>query len=349
MSKILVVNPSTAYTRLEVFEGGKSKYFQKVEHDAAQRALCPTTIAQEELRYTDICRALAAQSVALDFAAIVCRGALIRPLESGVYEITATMCEEARTIARSHPVNLGVLLAYRLAQQIEGCRALTANPGMVDERSDWARISGMPGIKRTAVWHALNQKAVAQRYAAERGLRYEHLNLIVCHLGMGVSIAAHYQGKAIDVNNALDGEGAFSPMRSGTLPVGDLVRLCFSGKYTQAQLIERITKQGGLVAHLGTSDVEQAVQEAQQGEEHSQVVLQAMIYQIAKGIAAMGAVLLGRVDAILLTGEMAHSDYIIQGITTRVSYLAPVHLYPGDEEMQALATAAAQTLFSQQK
>lgn len=340
MPKILVINPSTAYTRLEVFQDRQSLFFQKVEHDASLRAQCATFIEEEDLRFADIRRALLAYDSSLSVDVIVCRGALIRPLESGVYPITAAMCAEARAAARCHPVNLGVLLAYRLAQELEGCRAITANPGMVDERSELSRISGMPHIRRTAVWHVLNQKAVAQQFAEEVGRRYEDLNLIVCHLGMGVSIAAHEKGRAVDVNNAFDGEGAFSPMRSGTLPAGDLVRLCFSGKYTKEELIERITQKGGLMAHLGTSDVEAVAERAAQGDAQSQEVLSSMVYHIAKGIAAMGAVFSEKIDAILLTGDMAHCAPVVAGISERVGYLAPIHCYPGDKEMVALAAAA---------
>lgn len=340
MQQILVINPSTAYTRLAVFESRQPIFFRKVFHDAEKLSAYAHTIDQEDLRYADICKALETAGVALNFDVIICRGALIRPLESGTYNITEQTCIEARTIARPHPVNLGVLLAYRLAQQLPHCQAITANPGMVDERTDLARLSGAPGLKRTAVWHTLNQKAVAQHYATERGLRYENLSLIVCHLGMGVSIAAHHHGRAIDVNNALDGEGPFSPMRCGTLPVGDLVRLCFSGQYTKEELLEKVTKKGGLMAYFQTSDVEALAKEAENGNERCRLVLDAMIYQISKGIAAMGAVLLGQVDAIILTGDMAFSDYIVKGIQQRISYLAPVRLYPGDEEMQALAESA---------
>lgn len=345
MPQILVINPSTAHTRLAIFDGRQPIFFRKVIHDAEKLAACPHTIDQEDLRYADICKAIEASDFGLNFDIIICRGALIRPLESGTYDITEEMCIEARTIARPHPVNLGVLLAFRLAQRIPNCRAITANPGMVDERNDFARLSGTPDLKRTAVWHTLNQKAVAQRYATERGLRYETLSLIVCHLGMGVSIAAHYHGQAIDVNNALDGEGPFSPMRSGSLPVGELIRLCFSGRYTKEELLEKVRKKGGLMAYFNTADVEALVKEAQGGNEHCRLVLDAMIYQIAKGIAAMGAVLLRPIDAVLLTGDMAYSDYIVQGITRRIAYLAPVRRYPGDEEMQALAQIAMEREF----
>ena len=215
---------------------------------------------------------------------------------------------------------------------------------MVDELEDEARVCGSPLMHRIFIWHALNQKAIARRYARSIGRRYEDLNLIVCHLGGGISIAAHRKGRAIDANNALDGEGPFSPERAGTLPAADLVRLCFSGKYTEAQLLKRIAGSAGLAAHLGTTDILEITRLLREGDAKAKLLIDAMIYHTAKCIASEGAVLRGHVDAILLTGGIAHSDYITSGIRSRVDYLAPVHIFPGENEMEALALNALAVL-----
>ena len=207
-----------------------------------------------------------------------------------------------------------------------------------------ARVSGSPLMPRLAIWHALNQRATARRYAKEIGRRYEDLNLIICHLGGGISIAAHERGRAIDTNNALDGEGPLSPERAGTLPAADLIHLCYSGQYTEDQLKKRVAGQAGLMAHLGTTDIVKILQMADGGDAHARLLINAMIFHTAKGIAAESAVLFGRVDAILLTGGMAHSDYITQGIAQRVEHIAPVRIFPGEDEMEALALNALAVL-----
>lgn len=199
-------------------------------------------------------------------------------------------------------------------------------------------------MPRVPVWHALNQRAIARRYAHENGKQYEDLNLIICHMGGGISIAAHRHGRAIDTNNGLDGEGPFSPERAGSLPAADLIHLCYSGRYTEAELLKRIAGQAGLMAHLGTTDVKEIIGRIEAGDKKAQLLIEAMIYQTAKCIAAEGAVLCGKVDAVLITGGMAHADYITTRLRQRVSFLAPVHIYPGEDEMQALALNALAVL-----
>ena len=195
-------------------------------------------------------------------------------------------------------------------------------------------------MPRIPIWHALNQRAIARRFAKEQGKKYEELNLIVCHMGGGISIAAHEQGWAIDANNALDGEGPFSPERSGTLPAADLIHLCYSGKYTKEELLKRIAGQAGLGAHLGTTNVKEMIEQIEQGDKKVELLINAMIYQVAKSIAAQGAVLCGKVDAILITGGIAYSEYIMSRLKERIGYLAPIHIYPGEDEMEALAMNA---------
>jgi butyrate kinase len=199
-------------------------------------------------------------------------------------------------------------------------------------------------MPRICIWHALNQRAIARRYARGIGKEYEDLNLIICHLGGGISVAAHEHGRAIDANNALDGEGPFSPERAGSLPAADLIRLCFSGKYSEKQLLKRIAGKAGLNAHLGTNNMREIIQRIKEGDQHAQLIVEAMLYHVAKNIAAEAAVLCGKVDAILLTGGMAHSDYIVSELRRRIGFLAPVYIFPGEDEMEALALNALAVL-----
>lgn len=210
----------------------------------------------------------------------------------------------------------------------------------MDELSPLARISGSPQMPRVCIWHALNQRAIARRFANQIGKKYEDLNLIICHLGGGISIAAHEKGKAIDANNALDGEGPFSPERAGSLPAAELIKLCFSGKYTQQQLLKRIAGKAGLTAHLGTNDMKEIEQRISHGDKHAELIVDAMIYHTAKNIAAESAVLCGNIDAILITGGMARSEYIVSRLRKRIGFLAPTYCYPGEDEMEALAMNA---------
>jgi butyrate kinase len=220
---------------------------------------------------------------------------------------------------------------------------------VVDELNDYARISGSPLMNRICIWHALNQRAIARRYASEIGKEYEDLNLIICHMGGGISIAAHEKGRAVDANNALDGEGPFSPERAGSLPAADLIRLCFSGKYTEAQLLKRVAGQAGLTAHLGSNDMRAIEKRISEGDQHAKVIVDAMIYHVAKNIVAEGAVLCGDINAILLTGGLARSEYIITNLRRRIDFLAPVYCYPGEDEMEALAMNALEVLRGRQE
>jgi butyrate kinase len=221
---------------------------------------------------------------------------------------------------------------------------LIADPGVVDELDDVARVTGSPLLPRISIFHALNHKAVGRRYAANCDANYEDLNLIICHLGGGISVAAHRKGRAVDVNNALDGEGPFSPERAGTLPAGSLIDLCYSGRFSREELKNRISGQAGLAAHLGTTDVPEVISMIEAGDKHAELVLNAMVYNVIKSIGAQGAVLKGQVDAIILTGGIAHSDYVVSRIKESVSYIAPVVVYPGEDEMEALAMSAYKAL-----
>ena len=284
------------------------------------------------------------RNVPLDFDAVIGRGGLAKPVPSGVFAITEKMIIDQQQAIHQHVCDLGCMIADEIARDIPGCRSFIADPGVVDEMEPEARISGSPLMPRMCIWHALNQKAIGRRFAKDMGTTYEKLNLIICHLGGGISIAAHDHGRAIDANNALDGEGPFSPERAGTLPAADLIHLCFSGKYTEDQLLKKVSGQAGLIAHLGTNDLKEIMNWIKAGDKHAEVVVSAMIWHIAKNIAAEGAVLYGKVDAILLTGGMAKCDYIIERLKRRLNYLAPIHVYPGQDEMKALTENALAVL-----
>lgn len=341
---ILAINPGSTSTKIAVYENEKVVFLRNIKHSIEELSQFEQALDQREFRKELVVRELKIAGIPMNFDAIIGRGGLSRPVTGGVYEVNSKMCEDTYEAIRRHACNLGCMIAYELAAQLPGCMALIADPGMVDELEDVARISGSPLMPRIAIWHALNQRAVARRHAKEIGSTYENLNLIICHLGGGISIAVHRKGLAIDANNALDGEGPFSPERSGTLPVADLVHLCFSGRYTEAEIMKMIVGKGGLVAHLGTNDVKEIMVRVEQGDAKCKLAVDAMLYQVAKAIAAEGAVLCGDVDAILLTGGMAYSDYIVKELRRRLEYLAPIHVYPGEDEMEALASNALAVL-----
>jgi len=337
---ILAINPGSTSTKLAVFEDETPRLARTLRHSVEELSTFPQATDQFEFRKDLVLRELEADGIPLEFDAVIGRGGLFKPIPGGVYEINDLMLHDARHASRPHACNLGCLIAADLAARIPGCRAFIADPGVTDELEEVSRITGSPLMPRITIWHALNQRAIARRYAREQGTCYEDLNLIICHLGGGISIGTHLRGRCIDVNNALDGEGPFSPERAGTLPAGPLIDLCYSGRFTREELKKRISGHAGLAAHLGTTDVPTIVSRIAEGDRHAELVLNAMIYQTAKSIGAAATVLYGQVDAILLTGGIAHSDYVISRLTERVSFLAPVHVYPGEDELEALALNA---------
>lgn len=341
---ILVINPGSTSTKVAVYRDEHPVLVSNIHHTMEELSGFQDITSQYPFRKELVLRELSRHGIPFRFGAIIGRGGLGKPVRGGVYRINEKLCHDMIHAKRKHACNLGCLIAAELANDLDNCMALTADPVVVDEMEDVARITGSPLMQRRAVWHALNQRAIAHRYAKERGTRYEDLDLIVCHLGGGISVAAHRHGKAVDVNNALDGEGPFSPERAGTLPTADLIRLCFSGKYTQEQLLKRIAGKAGMAAHIGSTDIRELVRRIGEGDEKVRLLVDAMIYQTAKSIAAEGAVLCGKVDAVLLTGGMAHSEYIVSNLTRRIAYLAPVKVYPGEGEMESLAQNALAVL-----
>lgn len=344
MKRILVINPGSTSTKIAVYEDLNQIFESDIRHTPEELSTFHGVWEQEPFRLKVVIDELNRHNIPMKLDAVVGRGSLARAVPSGTYEITEKMIEDARNAEHVHACDIGCALANDIAKRVPPCRAFTTDPGTVDELAPEAHISGLPDLPRIAIWHALNQKAIARRYAHDIGKRYEDLNLIMCHLGGGISIAAHDHGRAIDANNALDGEGPFSPERSGSLPVGALVHLCFSGKYTEKQLMNRIAGEGGLKAYLGTNDMREIERRIQSGDEHARLIVSAMIWHVAKCIASEGAVLCGKVDAILITGGMAHSEYVVNGLKQRIEYLAPVHVYPGQDEMLAMAQNALREL-----
>ena len=344
---ILVINPGSTSTKIAVYEDDTPLLLRNIAHTPEELAQFDDVIEQQDFRRQLVINELKGDNIPLKFDAVIGRGGLVKPLEGGVYEINDLMLRDTMSgiALHNHACNLGCLIAHEIAAAIPGCRSFIADPGVVDELNDYARISGSPLMNRICIWHALNQRAIARRYADEVGRSYEDLNLIICHMGGGISVAAHEHGRAVDANNALDGEGPFSPERAGSLPASDLIRLCFSGKYTEKQLLKRIAGKAGLNAHLGTNNVKEIIQRIEDyGDTRAQLILDAMIYHVAKNIAAEAAVLCGNIDAILLTGGLARSEYIISRLRQRIGFLAPVRCFPGEDEMEALALNALDVL-----
>lgn len=335
--KLLTINPGSTSTKIAVYEDTTPIFVESIKHSVEQLKDFERVCDQFDFRLNLVLKTLEDNNIPLEFDAIVGRGGILHPIEGGVYRVNDIMLAEMAQPLRDHASNLGCRIAYAIAERIEGCIPLIADPVVVDEMIDVARISGSPLMPRESTWHALNQRSIARRFASERGLRYEDLNLIIAHLGGGISIGAHHRGKCIDVNNAFDGEGPFSPERAGSLPPGHLIDLCYSQQYTREQLRRRISGNAGLAAHLGTTDVAAIVEAIARGDKKAELVLNGMIYAIAKWIGSLAVALRGNVDAIILTGGVAYSDYVVSGITDYVSFLGQVFVYPGENEMLALA------------
>jgi len=337
--RILAINPGSTSTKIAVYRNNKSVFLKNIKHSSEELKVFPKIADQFEFRKEIILKELKEADIKIDeISAVVGRGGLIKPIESGVYEVNEQMKEDIKNcIMGEHACNLGALIADNIAKTIPNARAFIADPVVVDEMEDVARVSGHPLFKRLSIFHALNQKAISRIHAKSLDKKYEELNLIVAHLGGGITVGAHKLGKVIDVNNGLDGEGPFSPERSGTLPAGQLAKLCFSGEYTHEEVKKLITGQGGLVAHAGTNDAYEVEMKAKAGDPKAKLLQNAMAYNIGKTIGAFSTVLKGKVDAILLTGGIAHNPDLVAYIKEMVEFIAPVVVYPGEDEMAALA------------
>lgn len=342
--KILVINPGSTSTKIGVFNDLNLVWKTNIHHEAEDLKKFKYVSEQYDYRKELIVSELKKAGIGLDFQAVIGRGGLLKPMEGGVYNINQKMRDELMHPVKEHACNLGALIAYEIASGIEGCRSFIADPVVVDELDDVARITGIPEMPRASIFHALNQKAIARRYANEIGRKYEDLNLVVAHIGGGVSIGAHRYGRVVDVNNALDGEGPISPERAGTLPAGPLVDMCFSGNYTKEEIKKKICGKGGMVAHLNTNDALAIENAALAGDEKAQLIFKVMLYGIAKQIGAMHAALCCKTDAILVTGGIAHSRYGMDILREYVGTLAPFKVYPGEDELGALAENAYNVL-----
>lgn len=348
--KQLIINPGSTSTKIAVFDDEKCIYTETLRHSSEDIGRFPRIIDQFAYRQTLVLDAL--QKAAIDpgeLDSVVGRGGLLRPISGGTYFVNEKMIADLRGESRGlHASNLGGLLAKAIADDLQ-IPAYIVDPVSVDEMEAVARISGMPDNPRESLFHALNQKAVARKAAADLRKSYQESNLIVAHLGGGISVGAHTGGQVIDVNNAIPGEGPFSPERSGGVPVGNLVRLCYSGRYSEAEIKKKLVGQGGMVAYLGTNNAVEVEKRVAQGDQEAELVYQAMAYQVAKEIGAASTVLKGRVDAIIITGGIAHSQMLVNWITDRVDFIAPVMVYPGEEEMEALAAGGLRVLMGTEK
>ncbi len=341
---ILVLNPGSTSTKISVYENERERFTATVRHPAQEMARFQSIPEQLGFRLETVKKALAADWAGAAFDAAVGRGGLVQPIASGTYAVNDLMLADLRGPgAARHASSLGAVLAHEFGREW-GRPAFIVDPVVVDELEPVARVTGLPHVARSSILHALNQKAVARQCAADLGLKYEQARLVVAHLGGGISIGAHRGGRIIDVNNALTGEGPFSPERCGGLAVAEVINLCFSGRYTQAELLSFTNKNGGLTAHLQTNDLRECENRIERGDRQAAVVVEALAYQVSKEIGAMAAVLSGRVDAIALTGGLAYSAGLVARIEGRVKALAPVRLYPGEKEMEALALGALRVL-----
>lgn len=339
--KILIINPGSTSTKIGIFSGGEMQVNISVKHDDDELRKFPTIWDQYDFRRDAIFEVLKNSNLSMgEIDAIACRGGNVKPLPGGTYRVCQQMIKDMKSgLYGGHPINVGGLVAFDLGNQFN-IPVLTADPPMTDELCDSARFSGIPQITRQSSFHALNQKATARKIAAQLGKSYSDINLIVTHLGGGISVGAHRKGKIIDVNNALDGDGPFSPERAGSLPAGDLVKLCFSGDYSKNEVLKLLTGGGGLFAHLGTTNVIEIEKRIAAGDRKAAAVFEAMIYQVAKEIGASAAVLEGKVDAIALTGSLVYSQRLLDSLGEKISFIAPIYLNPGENEMEALADAA---------
>jgi len=348
--RILAINPGSTSTKFSLYDNEECVLSRTIKHDTAELSRYGEVMNQKDFRRDCIMQYL--QEAGLDpvsLDAVAGRGGLLKPIESGVYPINERMLEDLNLAdAAVHVSALGAILASEIAAPL-GIGAYVVDPVVVDEMDRNAKLTGMPGVERSSVFHALNQKAIARRLAAQMGKPYENARFIVAHLGGGITVGAHRYGRVIDVNDALAGEGPFTPERTGAIPVIPVINMCFSGEYTQAEMIEKVTRKGGMKAYLGTSDEAEVQKMINNGDEFAALVLDSMAYQVSKEIGAMAAVLEGLVDAIILTGGLAHSIRFTGAVKQRVDKLAPVYVFPGEDEMLALSMGVLRVLKGQER
>ncbi|MDP4161624.1 MAG: butyrate kinase [Bacillota bacterium] len=343
--RILVINPGSTSTKIGVFDNEISVLEKTIRHESEMINSFDNIIDQYEFRKNMILETLDNEGINVSkFSAVCGRGGLLRPIEGGTYSVNEAMLADLRTgYSGQHASNLGGIIAFEIASGLN-IPSFIVDPVVVDELDPLARISGFSLIERKSIFHALNQKAVAKRVSKELGKKYSELNLIVTHMGGGITVGVHRNGKVVDVNNGLHGDGPFSPERAGTVPVGDLVTLCFSGEFYREEIMKKLVGQGGLVGYLGTNDAVKVEKMIENGDQEAKLVYDAMAYQVAKEIGAASAALGGKVDAIILTGGLAYGKDFVQTISDRINWIADVIIHPGENELQALAEGALRVL-----
>ncbi len=344
-NRILVINPASTWTKVGVFDNEILIMEKTIHHEIAAINAFPSIAKQHVYRKNAILEALDEECMNVSNLAAVCgRGGLLRPIKGGTYEVNEEMMKDLNDgYSGQHASNLGGILAHDIASGLN-IPAFIVDPVVVDELEPIARISGFSSIERKSIFHALNQKAVARKYAHKTGRAYEDVNLVVAHMGSGITVGAHQKGRVIDVNNGLHGDGPFSLERAGTIPAGSLVDLCFSGQYSRSEMMKKLIRESGLVAYLETKDVVRIEKRILAGDRKAELIYQAMAYQIAREIGAVSTVLKGQVDAIILTGGLAYGKSFVEAIIERVNWIADVEIQPGENELQALAEGAVRVL-----
>ena len=338
--KSLIINPGSTSTKIGVFEDETLLFEETLRHSTEEIAQYASIVDQKDFRKQIILDLLDKKNFDIkSLQVVVGRGGMLKPIPGGTYAVSDELLHDLKIgVQGQHASNLGGILAREIGDSI------IVDPVVVDELIPIARYSGVPELPRTSVFHALNQKAVAKRFAKEQGKAYDSLNLIVVHMGGGVSVGAHEKGNVIDVFNALDGDGAFSPERAGAVPSGALVKLCYSGKYTEKEVYKKIVGGGGFNAYLNTNDMRDVEKMVEGGDKNAEEIRDAFIFQVAKNIGSMSCVLKGKVDQIIMTGGIAYDKQVIAGLKERVGFIAPVTVYPGEDELLALAQGALRVL-----
>lgn len=348
--RLLIINPGSTSTKIAIYDNEKPVFEEVLRHTTEEISSYDKIIDQFSFRKELILEAMNKNGINITkLSAVIGRGGLLKPIPGGTYSVNNAMLEDLNVSTRGqHASNLGGVIAHEIAQQLN-IPSFIVDPVVVDELEEIARISGLKGIERASIFHALNQKAVARRAAKELNKNYNEASLIVVHLGGGISIGAHKNGKIIDVNNALNGEGPFSPERTGTLPVKDIINLCFSKDYTQEEIEKKNVGQGGIISYLDTNDGREVSKMIQQGNKEAELIYKAMAYQVSKEIGAAATVLKGKFDAIVLTGGLAYDKQFIQWIEESVRFLGKMIIYPGEDEMFALAEGGLRVLRGEEK
>ncbi len=348
--KSLIINPGSTSTKIGVFEDETLLFEETLRHSTEEIAQYASIVDQKDFRKQIILDLLAKKDFDMkSLQVIVGRGGMLKPIPGGTYAVSDELLADLKVgVQGQHASNLGGILAREIADSI-GVPSYIVDPVVVDELMPISRYSGVPELPRTSVFHALNQKAVAKRYAKEQGKAYDSLNLVVVHMGGGVSVGAHEKGQVIDVFNALDGDGAFSPERAGAVPSGALIKMCFSGQYTEKEVYKKIVGNGGFNAYVGTNDMRDVEKMVLDGDEKAAETREAFIMQVAKNIGSMACVLKGKVDQIVITGGIAYDKVVVSGLKERAGFIAPITVYPGEDELLALAQGALRVMNGEEK